>query len=195
MNLQWKQWIRICWIKKIPAAVKRAWSKAVYINQAVTRQTRLQLVPSPPDQGQAPPDPNRAPPDPNRAPPDPNRAPPGPDPAPKPSRIGLGRLALTRCCRSGCRSGAAAAGDCIPGTSSSLMVHRSKFRKKHLKKVRDSGPSNILKMPWPMSWLRCDRKKIPQELVWKAMLTRQGPAPPSEQALMIHLQLFYLLSS
>jgi hypothetical protein len=87
--------------------VKRAWSKAVYINQAVTRQTRLQLV------HRAPPDPNRAPPDPNRAPPDPNRAPPGPDPAPKPSRIGLGRLALTRCCRSGCQSGAAAAGDCI----------------------------------------------------------------------------------
>ena len=92
--------------KKLPAAVKRAWSKAVYINQAVTRQTRLQLVPTPPDQDQAPPYPNRAP-------PDPNRAPPGPDPAPKPSRIGLGRLALTRCCRSGCQSGAAAAGDCI----------------------------------------------------------------------------------
>ncbi len=54
--------------KKLPAAVKRAWSKAVYLSQAVTRQTRL--VP-------APPDPNRAPPEPNRAPPDPNRVPPG----------------------------------------------------------------------------------------------------------------------
>ncbi len=50
----------------------------MYINQAVTWQTRLQLVPAPPD---------------------PNQAPPGPDPARKPSRIGLGQLALTRCCR------------------------------------------------------------------------------------------------
>jgi hypothetical protein len=75
--------------KKLPAAVKRAWSKAVFINQAVTRQTRLQLV-------SAPPDPNRPPPDSNRAPPDPNRVPPGPDPAQKPCRTGLGRLALSR---------------------------------------------------------------------------------------------------
>ena len=79
--------------KKLPATANRAWGKAVYINQAVSsRQARLHLVPAPPDL---------------------NRAPPGPDPAPKPSRIGLGRLALTRCCRSGCQSGAAAAGDCI----------------------------------------------------------------------------------
>jgi hypothetical protein len=89
--------------KKLPAAVKRAWSKAVYINQAVTRQTLLQLVPDPPI-------PNWAPPDPNRAPPDPNRGPPGLDPARKPSRTSLGRLALTRCCRSRCRS---CDGDCI----------------------------------------------------------------------------------
>ncbi len=61
----------------------------MYINQAVTRQTRLQLVP-------APPDPNRAPPDPNWAPPDPNRVPPGPDPARKTGRTGLGRLAVSR---------------------------------------------------------------------------------------------------
>ncbi len=31
--------------KKLPATAKRAWGKAVYINQAVTMQTRLQLVP------------------------------------------------------------------------------------------------------------------------------------------------------
>ncbi len=101
-----------CWINNLPAAAKRAWSKAVYINQAVTWQTRLQLLPAPPDPNRAPPDPNRAPPDPNRAPPDPNlassdpnRVPPGPDPARKPSRTSLGWLDLTRCCRSRCRSG------------------------------------------------------------------------------------------
>ena len=55
-----------------------AWGEAVYLSQAVTRQTRL--VP-------APPDPNRALPDPNRARPDPNRVPPGPDPA-EPARAG-----------------------------------------------------------------------------------------------------------
>ncbi len=103
MNLQWKQSIRICWIKKLPAAVKIAWSKAVYLSQAVTRQTLLQLVP-------APPDPNQVPPDPSRAPPDPSRAPPCPDPARKPSWSGPGRLALIRCCHRRCQSGD---GDCI----------------------------------------------------------------------------------
>jgi hypothetical protein len=47
-HLQWKQWIRICWIKKLPAPARRAWGKAVYTNQAVTRQTRLQLMPATP---------------------------------------------------------------------------------------------------------------------------------------------------
>ena len=41
--------------KKLPATAKRAWGKAVYINQAVSsRQARLHLVPAPPDLNRAP---------------------------------------------------------------------------------------------------------------------------------------------
>jgi hypothetical protein len=127
----------------------------VYINQAVTRQARLQLVP-------APPDPNQAPPNPTRAPPDPNRAPPGPDPARKPSPIGLGRLALTSCCRSRCRSGD---DDCIGvGMSPSPLLPLARRRRRRWCRNADgvvsAAPATVLLLSSCASWVRTHRHRI-----------------------------------